>query len=126
MSHHEENYYRGNNDYDRFPKRKSRESMFGEILGEVPVIGELAESFRFRSGNKGIKKFCCCCAPIAILLLIPLGMLVYWLIRSAMSLFKIDITNINWLEQSKNWLMGNFGLDQIGQWFGGLQGIIGQ
>ena len=131
MSHHdgyerenrEDQYYRS----DQRSYKPRKESMFGEILGEVPIVGELFESIGGgRIGKKGIKKFCCCCAPVALILLIPVIMLVYWIIKSSMSLFKVDISNINWLEQAKNWLTGNLGLDQISRWLGGLQGIIGQ
>lgn len=131
MSHHD-GYERENheNQYYRLDQRSykpRKESMFGEILGELPIVGELFESISGgKIGKKGIKKLGCCCAPIALILLIPAIMLVYWIIRSGLSLFKIDISNINWLEQTKNWLMGNFGLDQIGQWFSGIQGILGQ
>jgi hypothetical protein len=52
-------------------------------------------------------------------------MLVYWLSKSALSLFKIDIANINWIGQIKGWLANTFQFDQINQWLEGLQGIVG-
>lgn len=53
-------------------------------------------------------------------------MLAYWLFKSGLSLFKIDVTKINWIGQTKGWLANNFQFGQINQWLEGIQGIIGQ
>ena len=119
----EDRYYRS----DPREYRGRNESFLGETLSEIPLVGELLESFGGgRIGQKGVKKFFYCCAPIALILLIPTMMLVYWIIKSGLSLFRVDISNINWLEQAKSWVSSNLGLDQLSQWFGGLQSIIGQ
>lgn len=121
MSQHKDYYHEVN--YHKEPKRN-------EILDQLPFVGDISEPLRkYGIGKKGIKKLACCCAPLALILLIPVVMVIYWLTKSALSLFKIDLTNVNWIEQTKNWLISNFQLDQISEWVGqfqALQGILGQ
>jgi hypothetical protein len=126
MSHYKEdhNYPSDSRNHSNFAHGTLRKGALGELMGEIPIVGELTK-FLPVSGGRGIKKICCCCAPVALIFLIPLGMLIYWLIKNALSLFKIDITNINWIEQTKTWLTGNLGLDQMGQWFGNVGNLLG-
>lgn len=109
---------------------KKKSGLMGEVLGEVPIIGELFESLGGgRIGRKGVKKIACCCAPLALILLVPLIMFVYWLVKSSLSLFQVNLPNVDWIEQAKNWLTNTFQLDQITGWVGqfqALQGLFGQ
>lgn len=122
MSSHNHDY---ENEY-RYSSGHKRENFFGEILGEIPIVGELFESIGGgRIGKKGMKKICCCCAPIALLLFVPAIMLLWWIVKSILAAINIDITNIDWLIQVKNWFTNTFQFDQILSWFGGAQGILG-
>jgi hypothetical protein len=97
-------------------------SILGEFFGEIPVIGELFDSLSgIGISKKGIKKVCCCCLPIGLVLLMPVIWFCYTLLKGGLSLVKVDA---GWLETGKNWLLGNF--DQIGQWFGALGNLFGQ
>lgn len=107
-------------------RREHKKNIFGEILGEIPIFGELFESIGGgRMGKKGMKKFCCCCAPAGLVLLIPAIILIYWIVKSGLGLFNINLSNVNWLGQAKSWFAGTFGLDQIGQWLNPMQGLLG-
>jgi hypothetical protein len=110
--------------YEDYNHHGKKEGIIGDVLGEVPIIGELFESLSKGGGKKGAKKFCCCCAPLAIILIIPLIFLAIWLFRGALSLLKIDPANFNWLENIKSYINGLLPFDQITQWFGGLQNSL--
>ena len=101
-----------------------RGSIFGELLSEVPIVGELFDSVSEMVGNsKGLKKFCCCCAPVFLILLIPLAYLLFGLVKGGLSLFNV---NASFVDKSREWLNGILPFDQIGQWLDPLQKLIGQ
>ena len=122
MSSHHYNY----EDNRRYSGSHRGENFFGEILGEIPIVGELFKSLGGgRIGKKGMKKICCCCAPIVLVMFVPIILLFYWLAKIIFASFNINIANIDWLAGVKNWFVSSFQLDQIFNWFGGAQGFLG-
>lgn len=123
------NYHDKNHDSE-YRQNEQNGTMIGELIAEIPIVGELFESLGGgKIGRKGIRKIGCCCLPIALVLLLPIVAAIYWLAKSALSLINIDLTNINWIEQTKNWVINNFQLDQVTEWinqFQTLQGLLGQ
>lgn len=110
----------------------SKRGIIWEMLEEIPILGELFEKFKHRSDSKGMKKLACCCLPIALILAVPFILIFLWLVKLAISLFKIDTVNAtDWIDDTRNWINNLSPFNQIsdflngaGQWLQSLSQLL--
>lgn len=96
-------------------------NLVSELVSEIPIVGELFSSFR----RNGPRRACFCFVPVLLIIVFLVIALLYWIIKSGLSLFKIDIASFDLIAKSKSFFAGLFPLDQISQWFGSLGSLLG-
>ncbi|MEI8143730.1 MAG: hypothetical protein WCG48_03915 [Candidatus Berkelbacteria bacterium] len=127
MSQFEDEKYGYKNRAGRSVERgNKRENALTDMLGEVPIVGELVESISFnRIGKKGMKKFCCCCGPFFILLIVGVVTAIWWVIQGGLSILNLKDANFSWLLSVKTWFVETFQLEQFFNLSSLTQSIIG-